>query len=146
MQTDLVYSNMSPATLSKPKGSCLCGWRADASITPTPLNGVTLVVTDVCPYIEEGCTRDCQCLTSALGSSPFPSLLWGLAGDWGHSGQLSVSGVKVCHSWSEAVSSLHTSQISLFSYPSNSGNRVFQATGLQNTRASAPETSTVTTI
>ena len=55
------------------------------------------MVTDVCPYIEEGGTRDFQCLPSALGSSPFPTLLWDLAGDWGCGGQLSVSGIEVYH-------------------------------------------------
>lgn len=97
MQTALVYSNMSPATLSKPKGSCLCGLEGRCQHHPNTTQwSYLLMVTDVCPYIEEG--RQRQCLPSGLGSSPFPSLLWDLAGDWGCAGQSSVSGIEVCHS------------------------------------------------
>ena len=98
MQTDLVFSNMSPATLSKPKESCLRGLKGRCQHHPNTTQwSFHLVVTDVCPYIEEGGTRDCQGLPSALGSSPFPTLPWDLAGDWGRGGQLSVSGIEVCH-------------------------------------------------
>ena len=97
MQTDLVYSNMSPATLSKPKGSCLRGLEGRGQHQPNTTQwSYLLAVTDVCPCTEEG--WQCQCLPSGRGSSPFPSLLWDLAGDWGRAGQSSVSGIEVCHS------------------------------------------------